>query len=156
MGLQGKNVLDLGCHHGAMLFELSKLGIHSGLGIEFDDEKVALAREIARLSGIHHLRFQQGDIEQLTADSLGTFDVVLAMSINKHLLNRQQIFRLLRQLTRERLYLEINSKRMPIAAVVSQLQTHGFETIRFLGYCQDDILPAENRRLLFLAEGPTM
>ena len=67
----GKRVLDLGCNNGAMLFQISNYGPTLGLGIEYDPEKVDLARRIAEFAGVLGLEFRTGDLDRLEPADVG-------------------------------------------------------------------------------------
>lgn len=147
---QGQSVLDLGCNNGAMLFELSNLGIASGLGLEFDAEKVALAQEITDFCAVDQLSFQQADIDTLVADTLGVFDVVLALAIEAHVNDPGHLFALLAQVTGRVLCFEGNS-RCDVEATRERLLESGFNRVEYKGFCTDDILPANNTRPVLIA-----
>jgi SAM-dependent methyltransferase len=148
--LAGKRVLDLGANVGAMLFELSNHGPAFGLGIEYDAEKVALAQEIAALSGLTSLSFVQGDIDRLDAGDLGAFDIVLALAIEAHVLDADRLYRLLGEVTLDMLCFEGNGG-CDVDLVRSKLGEAGFPSVEYLGFCDDDIVPRNNRRPVLVA-----
>jgi SAM-dependent methyltransferase len=149
----GKSVLDLGANVGAMLFELTLLGISSGLGIEFDRDKVDLAADIADRAGLDNLRFAQGDIDELDAGEIGQFDIVLALAIEGHVQRRERLFEVLGNVTRESLCFEGNNG-CDLNSVADRLRTAGFVEFVFLGLCDDDRDPRNNDRPLLLARKP--
>lgn len=148
--VEGKSVLDLGCNSGAMLFELSNRGIRSGLGIEYDSDKVALAKDIARASRLETLEFCQGDIDEVDAGKLGRFDVVLALAVEAHVMAPEKLLQTLAAVTRGTLYFEGNGG-CDIRAIGSRLLELGFSGIEFLGVCDDDVRPSNNNRPLLKA-----
>jgi len=150
----GKHVLDLGCNAGAMLLELSGMGIHRGLGIEFDGDKVRLASEIAELSNLEVLEFRQHDIDTLNGGELGRFDLVLALAIEAHVLDADRLYRLLAEVTGGLLCFEGNG-RCDIRAVGDRLLQLGFERVEYLGFCDDDVRPSNNNRPLLKAWKPS-
>jgi 2-polyprenyl-3-methyl-5-hydroxy-6-metoxy-1,4-benzoquinol methylase len=148
---RGRTVLDLGCNNGAMLFQISNYGPARGLGIEFDPEKVDLARRIAAFAGIHCLEFRVGDLDAIEAQDIGgLFDVVLCLAIEAHVQRPDHLYQLLAQVTRGVLLFEANASTKP-KSVVAALAKCGFSEIRHLGTCDDDIVPRNNRRPIFLA-----
>jgi 2-polyprenyl-3-methyl-5-hydroxy-6-metoxy-1,4-benzoquinol methylase len=149
--VRGKRVLDLGSNNGAMLFELSNFGPASGLGVEYDGEKVDLARRIAAFAGLAGLEFRQADVDQLEAKDLGPpFEVVLCLALEAHVERPKRLYALLGELTRGTLYFEANASTRP-GEVESSLREAGFSGIQNLGVCDDDIVPRNNRRPIFTA-----
>ena len=143
-------MLDLGCNAGAMLFQLSNMGIESGLGIEFDADKVDLATEIAALSHLSQLRFERGDIDRLEPEELGQFDLVLALAIEAHVLDPERLYRLLGYVTRRTLCFEGNN-RADIQVITANLKEAGFKRVKYIGFCDDDILQVNDSRPMILA-----
>jgi len=148
--VRGATVLDLGANVGAMLLQLSDFSPSSGLGIEFDREKVALAQEIAAYAALPHIRFEQGDIDRLNPDLIGTFDIVLALAIEAHVLDPDRLYWLLGTVTRRILCFEGNAG-CDVGSVRAKLLEQGFTSVQYLGFCDDDILPENNRRPLLIA-----
>lgn len=148
--LRGKRVLDLGSHIGAMLFQATNYSIAEGLGIEFDYDKVKIAREIAELSQLNNLSFRQGDLDALVAEELGTFDITFALAVEGHLQKPERLYALLGEVTKERLYFEGNMA-CDVKAVMEILRNVGFSQVEFLGLCSDDIVPGNNRRPMLRA-----
>lgn len=149
--VSGRRVLDLGSNNGAMLFELSNFRPALGLGIEYDAEKVDLARRIAAFAGLDSLEFRQADVDMLEAGQLGApFDVVLCLALEAHVRNPRHLYALLGEVTRGSLYFEANASTKP-KRVESELAAAGFTDVRFLGTCDDDVVPRNNRRPMFTA-----
>jgi 2-polyprenyl-3-methyl-5-hydroxy-6-metoxy-1,4-benzoquinol methylase len=149
--VRGKRILDLGCNNGAMLFQLSNYAPARGLGIDYDAEKVKLARRIAEFAAVEHLEFRVGDLDHMqAADVGGPFDIVLCLAIEAHVKDPAHLYALLAATTRGRLYFEANSSTPP-DDVHAKLQQVGFSEIEHLGACDDDIVPKNNRRPLLSA-----
>lgn len=148
--VESRSVLDLGCNSGAMLFQLSNLGIKSGLGIEYDQDKVDLARDIAELSELRHLEFRQADIDRLDVAGLGKFDIVLALAVEAHVMEPDKLLQLLADVTRGTLYFEGNGG-CDIRAIAKKLLELGFAGVEQLGVCDDDARPSNNNRPLLKA-----
>lgn len=149
----GRSVLDLGCNAGAMLLQLSNFEPASGLGIEYDVDKVQLATEIAQHAGVGNLRFEQGDIDALDAAELGVFDIVLALAIEGHVQQPDRLYALLGNVTGDLLCFEGNST-CDMTAVRERLSAGGFVDFVDLGFCDDDIDPRNNTRPQLLARKP--
>lgn len=147
---EGKRVLDLGCNNGAMLFHLTNVGIASGLGIEYDADKVAVAQEISDFVGVNHLHFQQGDIDALDAEALGTFDIVMALAIEAHVNQPERLFELLGRVTERVLCFEGNSG-CDIKATRQRLLACGFIRVEYKGFCTDDVVANNNKRPVLIA-----
>ncbi len=149
--IRGKRVLDLGCNNGAILLQLSNYAPALGLGVEYDPEKIDLARRIAAFAGIERLEFRVGDLDTLEARDIGApFDVVLCLAIEAHVQKPDHLYRLLAAVTRGVLLFEANASTPP-KSVLAELARVGFREIRHLGTCDDDIVPRNNRRPIFSA-----
>ena len=149
--VRGKRVLDLGCNNGAILFQISNDQPAQGVGIEYDPEKVDLARRIAAFAGIERLEFRVGDLDALDARAVGgPFDVVLCLAVEAHVQDPDHLYRLLADVTRGVLLFEANASTKP-KSVEAALARCGFTDIRHLGTCDDDIVPRNNRRPIFRA-----
>jgi hypothetical protein len=148
--VSGRSVLDLGSNAGAMLFQLSNFAPGSGLGIEYDNDKVELANEIAEFAQIPNLRFEQGDIDGLTSEATGVFDIVLALAIESHVQDPDHLYTLLGEVTGDLLCFEGNSG-CDMDEVKTKLRAAGFTHFADLGFCDDDRDPRNNRRPQLLA-----
>lgn len=148
--LKGKTVLDLGSNCGAMLLQASNYKIMKGRGIEYDIDKVILANKVAKLSRLNHIQFIQGNIDELDENNMEKFDVVFALAIEKHVNDREHLLRILSKVTNETLYFEGNSK-CDIENISQKLKEHGFNEIKQLGFCDDDIRPQNNTRPMLIA-----
>ena len=143
-------MLDLGCNIGAMLFQASNMGIASGLGVEYDEDKVEISKEIAALSNLHMLSFRQGDIDELTAEDIGEFDIVFSLAIEGHVRDRDRYFDLLYSITKHVLYFECNIY-CTVEDATEQLRNADFKDIIFIGLSNDDINLFYNKRPMFKA-----
>ncbi len=134
-----------------MLFQISNHAPLLGLGVEYDPEKVDLARRIASFAGVESLEFRTGDLDQLDAVDLGgPFDLVLCLAVEAHVRKPKHLYQLLAAVTRGRLLFEANASTPP-EKVLSELTKAGLRDIRHLGTCDDDIVPRNNRRPIFSA-----
>jgi SAM-dependent methyltransferase len=150
--LANRTVLDLGSNIGTFLFELQKLGPSACHGIEIDRDKVRVAGEVAAFNGLDRVTFEQGNLEMLakTPDQVGQFDVVSCLAVVEHLEDKEALYRLLGQVTRETLLFEGNSTTDPDFAE-SRLRAAGFADVRFLGRSGDDSRAENNVRPMFVA-----
>ena len=149
--LAGKRILDLGCHTGGMLFAAQEFQPGQCRGVEYDLDKVRVARRIAAFADLPQVHFQQGDIDRTSPRTLGGgHDVVFCFAIERHLTRRRRLYRLLGRVTRELLLFETNSRTDP-AQVERELRRNGFRHVAQLGMCDDDSCPENNVRHLLKA-----
>lgn len=148
--VEGRSVLDLGSNAGAMLFQVSNFAPASGLGIEYDVDKVDLANEIATFAEIPNLRFEQGDIDQLDAAKVGVHDIVFALAIESHVQDPARLYELLGEVTGDLLCFEGNH-RCDMDDARARLEAAGFTDMVDLGFCDDDRDPRNNARPQLLA-----
>lgn len=79
--LEGKNVLDIGCYYGLYSHEAKRRGANRVVGIELNEKRAELAKEIARLigDGVEIVCDDIMDVE------LGEkFDLILFLSVLHH------------------------------------------------------------------------
>jgi ubiquinone/menaquinone biosynthesis C-methylase UbiE len=90
----GSTVIDVGCGGGHVSFALAKRVGPQGhvTGVDFDEEKIALARAEAEAQGISNVRFLAADVTARWA--AGTVDFVYARFILTHLADPQALLRL--------------------------------------------------------------
>ena len=150
--IHGKTVLDLGCNIGGMLFSVQKYNPRLCLGIEYDANKVLIAKEIAAFNGLNNFRFTQADIDFMRVQSLdGPFDVVFCLAIEAHVKKPKRLFNLLSQVTADALYFEGNSTTDP-EMVKKALICEGFRNVKIIGTSGDDCIPENNCRPLIIAK----
>ena len=149
--LTGKRILDLGCHAGGMLFAAQEFQPGQCMGVEYDLNKVRVARRIAAFADLPQVHFQQGDIDRTSPRALGgEHDVVFCFALERHLTRRHRLCRLLGRVTRDLLLFETNSQTDP-AQVERELRRNGFRHVEQLGMCDDDSCPENNVRHLLKA-----
>ncbi|WZY01055.1 methyltransferase domain-containing protein [Bacillus sp. FSL W7-1360] len=148
--LENKTLLDLGSHCGGMIFESQKLKPQHSLGVEFDDDKVHIAKKIAAFSHLKNVHFMQADIDHITIADINKADVVYCLSIVSHLKDPDRLYSLLGSVTKQLLLFEGNA-RTNSSDVKMKLKAAGFKKVTFLGYCDDDAHPAYHCRPLFKA-----
>lgn len=149
--LRGKTLLDLGSNIGGMVFEAQRMEPRTSLGVEYDAEKVQVARRVAALNDLPNVQFDCTDIDRATIESLGgPYDVTLCLAVDGHVRKRERMYRLLGKITRDTLLFEGNS-RTDHAYVCRRLRASGFRQVQYLGVCDDDCLPSNNVRPLIRA-----
>lgn len=149
--LAGARLLDLGCNIGGMILESQKFEPAFSQGVEFDQEKVSVANRVAAYNGLNNVRFMQANVEHLTVEDLGEpFDVVYCFALVTHLKEPERLYWLLGQITKRTLYFEGN-RETSIEEVEANLRQNGFKEVEFLGPCDDDFMPDNNTRPLFVA-----
>jgi SAM-dependent methyltransferase len=82
--VSGMRILDLAFDVGNFSLELAQLGAKEVVGVEGRD-KIAAATEKASTLGLSNVRFEQGDVRDVSPQTHGTFDVVLCLGILYHL-----------------------------------------------------------------------
>ncbi|MCH1640499.1 class I SAM-dependent methyltransferase [Paenibacillus timonensis] len=147
-----KSILDLGCNAGGMIFELQKFDPGYCKGIEYDIDKVNLAKKISAFEGLYNVEFIQEDIDEIKIDNWNVteYDVVLCLAIEKHVKNKNKLFDLLGRVTKGMLLFEGNSN-MDVNEAIDNLKKVGFKTVQYIGYCDDDALSVNNNRPLIKA-----
>lgn len=104
--LSGLTAIDLACHQGYFALELAGRGLDRVLGIDVRPEHVADASLMAEIRGQNNFKASVGDVDALSADELGRFDVVLMLGLIYHLENPVGAIRLAHALTRRVCVLE--------------------------------------------------
>lgn len=102
--LMGKTVLDVGCNSGMYCLECKKKHASRVVGIELRDNRVEQARTLAEIMGLN-VEIKKMDLFQ--AKELGEFDIVLCFAVLTEVTNVIDALLLLKDITREVLYLEI-------------------------------------------------
>jgi ubiquinone/menaquinone biosynthesis C-methylase UbiE len=81
----GMRCLDVGCGGGEVTFDIATIVGPSGsvVGLDMDEVKLALAREVARQRGLTQVEFRQADVTTWTEPE--AFDMIYARSLLQHL-----------------------------------------------------------------------
>lgn len=147
----GKRIVDLGSNIGGVLFELQKFNPQECLGVEYDADKVAVARRVAALNNLDNVMFINGNIDKLTVDAVrGPCDVVMCLAVEAHVKKPRRLYSLLGQLTTDTLLFEGNSST-DYREAQRQLTAAGFRKVEYLGVCDDDCVADNNCRPLLRA-----
>jgi 2-polyprenyl-3-methyl-5-hydroxy-6-metoxy-1,4-benzoquinol methylase len=99
----GRSVLDVGTYYGALLVEAARRGAKNVVGLEPDDERFSVARQIAEL---HGGRYEVRNIALSGLDSNEEYDVVVCLNVLHHLDDPIAGVRQLAASARERVVLE--------------------------------------------------
>lgn len=104
--LSGMSVLDVGCYYGLYCHEAARRGARRILGVELNEERYMIARELARLwqDGVE---IRQGDIMEI--DIPEKFDLILFLSVLHHVKDPVLVMRRLAELCTDTLVVEFCS-----------------------------------------------
>jgi SAM-dependent methyltransferase len=95
-------VLDVGCNNGAHAFVLATRAARV-VGVDVDQDVLALARARAAAEGAQNVDFVAGDLtakETLAGLEARSFDVALALDVLEHLVDRESVLGSVRSLLR--------------------------------------------------------
>jgi 2-polyprenyl-3-methyl-5-hydroxy-6-metoxy-1,4-benzoquinol methylase len=111
--------LDLACCEGWFAHRLLDWGAHEVIGVDIREQSVRRAELVRDYLGIdaQRLRFRTGDVLALTAEELGTFDVVLCLGLIYHVEHPMGVLRLARALTRDLCVIESQTARVETPAL---------------------------------------
>lgn len=98
--------LDVGCNQGYFSVEMAKRGFRKVLGFDARRENIEDANLMQEIYGLNNLRFRVADINKVSVNEIGQFDVVMAMSLLFWLENPIGALRALKALTRKMLIIE--------------------------------------------------
>lgn len=91
---QSLRCLDLACHEGFFAHKLALKGCREVVGVDARPEHVEHAELIRAAYALDNLSFRVGDVQTLTAQQLGRFDVTLLFGILYHLEETVRVLRL--------------------------------------------------------------
>jgi hypothetical protein len=157
--ISDRNILDIGSNVGALLFALERYKPKSCAGLEYLANQVQVANKIATIENFKNIEFMAVNLDDLDADHIQDGDVDLlaaradttfCLSVNKHVKDEDNLYKLLGKLTKETLFFEGNAGTDK-DEVIKKLGEVGFTTVEYLGFCDDDVRPANNNRPLFRA-----
>ncbi len=134
--LAGKTFLDLGANVGAVAFEAAKRGAKV-TGVEFRDDRVSLCNVIAESFGLR-AKFYQADFNAPPEIEDPVWyvphDIVLCCSVDEYINDVPRFYVMLRELTKETLYLECNVQRgQDVQDTLDLLRRAGFSKVGYLG-----------------------
>jgi len=92
------------------------------------------------------------NVDEATVDSLkGTYDVVFCLALVSHLKKPDRLYTLLGEMANKVLFSEGNGNTS-IEDAKAKLMTSGFSEVVYIGLCDDDCLPENNKRPVFIAK----
>jgi tRNA (mo5U34)-methyltransferase len=103
--------LDMACHQGWFAVQTALRGARSVRGVDIRPEHIERASLIARLAGLDNVRFEQGNLYDLTPERSGTYDLTLFLGILYHLENPVGALKAARALTRDLCVIETQVAR---------------------------------------------
>lgn len=125
----GARALDLACCEGWFSHKLVDWGAGEVLGIDVREQSVRRARLVSDHLGYDRdrLSFRTADVFSLTAEELGSFDVVLCLGLIYHVENPMGLLRLLRAVTRGLCAIESQTARVETPALFGFTARQAFE-----------------------------
>jgi tRNA (mo5U34)-methyltransferase len=125
----GARALDLACCEGWFSQRLVEWGAGEVIGIDVREQSVRRARLVSDHLGYdrERLSFRVADVHSLSADELGTFDVVLCLGLIYHLENPMGALRLARSLTRGLCAIESQTARAETPVLFGFSSRQAFE-----------------------------
>jgi ubiquinone/menaquinone biosynthesis C-methylase UbiE len=89
-GLEGKEVLDIGCGMGFRTVGIAKKGVKSVVGIDLDQDRIRQANNLARDLSIHNINFIFMNAQSLAFPD-SSFDLVIADEMIHHVENLPKV-----------------------------------------------------------------
>jgi tRNA (mo5U34)-methyltransferase len=122
--------LDLACCEGWFGHRLLDWGAQEVLGIDLRAQSIRRAELVRDYLQIDagRLRFQTADVLALTAEELGSFDVVLCLGLIYHVEHPMGVLRLARELTRGLFVIESQTARVETPALFGFGSRQAFES----------------------------
>ncbi len=93
--------IDVGCHEGFYSAAMARQGARRVLGIDVRETNIEKARFVADALGLRNVEYRIGNCEDLSAGSVGQYDLSLFLGILYHLENPMLCLRNMAAVTRE-------------------------------------------------------
>ena len=103
--LAGKSVLDVGCNAGFYAFECNRRGAARVLGVDGQRQHVRQALFVRKALGLE-VEFRRLNVYDLSRETVGEFDIVLALGLLYHLKHLVRAIENLHDVTRDLLVIE--------------------------------------------------
>ena len=114
---KGQTVLDLTCRNGYFCIKAAQAGAALVLGLDRDQENIAIARNHASINQLPNVFFEVGDAE--TFQSLESYDVVLCLDVprGKHtILRTTALLKKIAELARKRIVFSVDKHAFDLLA----------------------------------------
>ncbi|CAN5230183.1 MULTISPECIES: class I SAM-dependent methyltransferase [Sphingomonadaceae] len=111
--LQGKRVLDVACNCGGFSFLAAETGADEVVGFDSEDRYIAQARFIQEARQENRVRFEIDQLENVSAESYGRFDVSFFFGILYHLEDPIGGLRRIASLTTDTIVIDTHLMRLP-------------------------------------------
>jgi tRNA (mo5U34)-methyltransferase len=121
--------LDLACCEGWFAHRLLEWGAAEVIGVDIREQSIRRADLVRDHFGLdaQRLRFRTADVLELSADELGTFDVVLCLGLIYHVEHPMGVLRVARALTRALCVIESQTARVETPALFGFGARQAFE-----------------------------
>jgi tRNA (mo5U34)-methyltransferase len=93
--------IDVGCHEGFYSVAMARRGVREVLGVDVRPENLARARFVSETLNLRNVRYEQGNCEELSADTHGGFELSLFLGLLYHLENPMLCLRRVAAMTTE-------------------------------------------------------
>lgn len=103
--LKGRRVLDVGCNCGGFSFLAAEYGAEV-VGIDAREENIEKANAIKSYISDNKIQFHVDNIENITEEKYGTFDIVFLIGILYHLSSPIDIFNRISKLAKKAIFIE--------------------------------------------------
>jgi ubiquinone/menaquinone biosynthesis C-methylase UbiE len=125
----GARALDVACCEGWFSHRLVDWGAAEVLGVDIREQSVRRAQLVSDHLGYdrERLQFRTADVLSLSAEELGTFDVVLCLGLIYHVEHPMGVLRLLRAVTRGLCAIESQTARAETPALFGFTARQAFE-----------------------------
>jgi tRNA (mo5U34)-methyltransferase len=106
--LAGQTVMDVACVNGGFSLEAAKAGAKEVWGFDVAPHYIEQARFLRDATGVRNARFDVVDLNNLSAETHGVFDVTLCFGIMYHLENPVASMRKIAAMTRKVMLVDTN------------------------------------------------
>ena len=112
--LKGKRVLDIACNCGGFAVIAAQAGAEQVVGIDVEDHYLEQANFIRDALALDNLEYRKLHIEDLSPETVGTFDLVLCFGILYHLENPVLSLKRIASVAKDVLVVDTTLMRIPV------------------------------------------